>query len=178
MTVSANPRRLSPRHIGLVLATALVLVAALVIAQRQSTSPTETQATASTVEMESALSTACLNSMIDAAQKGDVARYRQCFTGDLLRQLDDRLAAKNAPQNPGDKLKSAVTGLMGVAVSPAELLPSADKAEAVLDLVFADHNTRQQVVLRRVEGEWKIESWTEPTRLRPDILYGTPVEGR
>lgn len=116
--------------------------------------------------------------MIEAAQQGDVARYRQCFTGDLLRELDTRLAAKNSPQNPGDKLKAAVTGLMGVAVSPAELLPTADRAEAVLDLVFADHNARQKVVLRRVDGEWKIESWTEPTRLRPDILYGTPVEGR
>lgn len=176
----ANDKRVTSRRVAVVIVTVLVLIGAIVATQRDraaSSSQTKTPIAPSKVEDTSTVSVACIHTMIDAAQRGDVAQYRECFTGNLLKQLDERLAAKNAPANPGETLKSAITGLKGIATNPADLLPG-DRADVTMDLIYADHNARQQVTLRRTGTDWKIESWTDPHRLRPDILYGTPVEGR
>lgn len=176
------PNRSSPvaKRVSLAVVTILLLVVFIVATQRDraaSSSQATTSIAPSKVEDTSTVSVACIHTMIDAAQRGDVARYRECFTGDLLKQLDERLAAKSAPANPGETLKTAITGLKGIATSPASPLPG-DRADVTMDLIYADHNARQQVTLRRTGDQWKIESWTNPHRLRPDILYGTPVEGR
>jgi len=177
------PSKPSPvaKRVSLAVVTVLLLVVLVIATQRDrtaSSSPASpTPIAPSKVEDTSTVSVACIHTMIDAAQRGDVARYRECFTGDLLKQLDDRLAAKNAPAKPGETLKAAITGLKGIATDPVNALPG-ERADVTMDLIYADHNARQQVTLRRVGTDWKIESWTDPHRLRPDILYGTPVEGR
>lgn len=152
----------------------LLLIIAVVIAQREKPPPAATIPTASVVEADSPVSLACIHAMLDAAQRGDVAGYRDCFSGELLRSLGAQLDGKNSTQDPGKRLQNAVTDLKGVATSRVEFLPP-DKAEVVMELIYADHNARQQVSLRKIDGQWKIDAWTDSHRLRPDILYGTPV---
>ena len=153
----------------------VILIVAVVVSQRDQT-PSAPPRSESTVETEAAVNFSCVHAMIAAAQKGDLAGYRECFTGDLLRDLDARSQQKNSPRDPAEILKGAVTDLKGVATNHLETV-SDDEARVALELIYADHIARQQLTLRFADGQWKIAQWTDPHRLRPDILYGTLVEG-
>ena len=76
--------------------------------------------------------------------------------------------AVEAAGSGGTVVVQAGTGLSAAVIR-------ADQAAVTMDLIYADHDARQQVTLRRTDDQWKIEQWTDPHRLRPDILYGTPV---
>jgi hypothetical protein len=180
----ADPRRAPPRdstkRTVLVIATLAVIGIAVAVAQRQRAPANGIPEAAeiippSVVESNSPVSVQCLHDMVEAARQGDVARYRACFTGDLLRRLESRLSATNAPTDPGRLLQGAVTDLKGVATTHVEFVPP-DRAAVTMELIYADHDARQQVSLRKVNGAWKIADWTDPHRLHPDIVYGTSVD--
>ncbi|MFH1923253.1 MAG: hypothetical protein ABIP48_25605 [Planctomycetota bacterium] len=107
-----------------------------------------------------------------AAGNGDDRAYLRLVTGELRKSLE------NARSQAGveafrNGLRRSAAGIKGLAVSRADETP--DLVTLDLELVFADRNERQRMLLEATGGGWAIRAIEAAEMLKPPIAYGTPV---
>ena len=112
--------------------------------------------------------------MFEAARRGDLRAYRECFRGPA------RTAVEQAIAETGEAafiryLKERHQPVKGVAVTAPEKL-SETEATARVEFVFEERNELQQLRLERIEGAWRITHLAAAETVKPRIRYGTPVE--
>lgn len=116
----------------------------------------------------------CIERLFEAAERGDVPGYLDCFTG----QQRARLAREVAAQSPdvfARSLAEAVRTLKGRAVSRRGDGAAADRAALVVERIYSHRNEAQTYHLVRSGGHWRIEAVDGDTKFQPPIAYGTPV---
>jgi hypothetical protein len=116
---------------------------------------------------------AAINDLFDAASDGDDNAYLRLVTGDLKTSLLDtrkQLGRKAF----GESLKKSMAGIKGLAVRPAEDAPAGFVARYV-DIVFADRNETQRMLLVDERTGWAVASIEQAQMVKPPIPYGTPV---
>lgn len=118
---------------------------------------------------------ACIDQMFDAAQRGDVVAYLDCFTGPERERLDRELAGQ--PEEAfARSLVEAVKTLKGRAVSNADNAETADtRARLTVDRVYASRTERQTYHLVAESSTWRIHSVETASAFQPYKPYGTPV---
>jgi len=114
-----------------------------------------------------------INAFFDAASRGDDAAYLRLTTGELRKTLEKT----RAEQGTGpfrDGLKRSAAAIKAVAVSRSDRAPLEGIAVDV-DIVFADRNEQQRMVLVEERGGWAIANIEAAETVKPAIPYGTPV---
>lgn len=145
--------------------TAILMVVVVVVALRRGT------------QMESVKGgepSESVAALIDAAERGDVAAYLACFTGELREQLEAKAAASRPPERFRESLQAAIADLKGSVTSEVEHT-GASEAVLLWERVYAKYNERYRVRLRLLGDEWKIFALERIDRGPPPIPYGTPV---
>jgi hypothetical protein len=149
--------------------TVLILGAALWFGRaRDAASPRPTESEARTPE-------ACIERMFEAARRGDVAGYLECFSGPERQRLERDLAGRS-PDAYRQSLIDAVATLKGRAVfaSGAASGPSQPIAYTV-DRVYENRTERQIYELVQESGIWRIRDVRPASAFQPVKAYGTPV---
>lgn len=110
--------------------------------------------------------------MAQAAQDGDADAYLASFTGPLY----DRLLAQSRqqPEQFATQIQASVADLTGLSVLERNF-PEPNRAELLVERVFARYNERQLIGLRRAGAVWKIDQLGMVQRRVPEIAYGSPV---
>ena len=147
----------------------IALVAALLVARVPSSSPIPIGAASDAQSNAEDSPLACVTRMIAAAQAGNVATYRACFTGQPLKELSSAEGADN-----GATLRQSVADLLGYATHDLEMA-SDGRARLVLERIHAGYNDVQRVDLYLENGRWKIDRIERLDRPTPEIPYGTPI---
>jgi hypothetical protein len=114
-----------------------------------------------------------VSEFFDAADRGDGAAYLRLTTG-RLRQTLQRTRDELGGEAFAEDLKRNAADIKGLAVSPSDRAPLAGVALEV-DIVFADRNEQQRMVLVEERGGWAIEQIETASTVKPSIPYGTPV---
>jgi len=114
-----------------------------------------------------------VTAFFDAAGRGDGGAYLRLTTGQLRRTLE-KTRAELSPEAFGRDLKRNASAIKGLAVSRSERPPLAGVALDV-DIVFADRNEQQRMVLVEERSGWAIEQIEGASTVKPSIPYGTPV---
>jgi hypothetical protein len=111
--------------------------------------------------------------LFQAAQRGDTPAYLATLSG-TLRSSFESTQAQIGPEAFAASLRESMTGLKGLAVSPAgEASP--DRAERDVELVFSDRSQRQRFVLVRQNGGWLVMRIDNAEAIKPPVPYGAPV---
>lgn len=108
-----------------------------------------------------------------AASEGDDRAYLRLVTGELRKSLEQARRESGA-EAFRQGLRRSARGVKGWTVRPAEGAPSGMAAVDV-ELVFADRNERQRMLLEPLQGGWAITSIEQAEMIKPPIAYGTPV---
>jgi hypothetical protein len=118
---------------------------------------------------------ACLDRMFSAAEKGDLAGWLNCFTGQERERLSREIDAQpKAEFTIG--LQEAVRTLKGRAISNANRSASpGGTALLSVERIYAQHTERQTYGFRREADGWRIDSLGQIEKHQPPIAYGTPV---
>jgi hypothetical protein len=108
-----------------------------------------------------------------AASEGDDRAYLRLLTGELRKSLE------NARNQAGvdafrESLRRSATGIKGLAVTRADET-SADLVALDVEIVFADRNERQRMLLEFQRGGWAVADIQQAQMVKPPIPYGTPV---
>jgi len=114
-----------------------------------------------------------VSEFFDAAARGDGAAYLRLTTG-RLRQTLERTRDELGPEAFAEDLKRNAADIKGLAVSPSDRAPLTGVALEV-DIVFADRNEQQRMVLVEERGGWAIDRIENASTVKPSIPYGTPV---
>ena len=97
-----------------------------------------------------------VNSLFQAAQRGDAPAYLGILTG-TLRSSFESTQSQIGAEAFATSLRESVAGIKGFAISPVgEFSP--DRAELDVEFVFSDRNERQRFVLLRQSGGWLVAS--------------------
>jgi len=111
--------------------------------------------------------------MLDAAGQADAAAYLGCYSGPLLRRLEQS-RDEMTPAGFARYLAQTNKQIKGIAVSePAAL--SEREVEVRVEFVYQDRNEAQQFFLEKSAGEWKIARVSAAERVETLVPYGTPV---
>ncbi len=147
-------------------ATLVLLGAALTLGRRAPTP--QSDSTASSPDE-------CIEQMFDAAKRGDVTAYLDCFTGPERERLERELAGQ--PKKAfARSLVEAVTTLKGRAVFETDTSESGDtRTLLTVDRVYATRTERQTYHLVPESDAWRINSVQTATAFQPYKPYGTPV---
>jgi hypothetical protein len=114
-----------------------------------------------------------ISELFDAASAGDDDAYLQLVTGELRKTLLDtrkQLGRDKFRQS----LRRSVSGVKGVSSKLAEQAPTGFVAVDV-EIVFADRNEKQRMLLVEKRSGWVIASIEKARAVKPPIPYGTPV---
>ena len=111
--------------------------------------------------------------MSDAARKGDVQAYLDCFSGSLRQSLE-KTAADMGEVRFSEYLKKLNNEMTGIAVSDFEKV-SEDTATLRVEFVFRGKNEAQKHHFKLVDGKWKIDSLDNAEGVPTLIPYGTRV---
>ena len=144
-------------------AVALVLVAALAVAgfvfRGRDQLPKSPEATVS--------------EFFDAASQGDDRAYLRLLDGGLRRSLSAERSQQGADAFR-DGIRRTAAGIKGLATMPNSDAPDGMVALDV-DIVFADRNENQRILLAPKGNGWAIVSIDAAQMSKPPIPYGTPV---
>jgi hypothetical protein len=115
---------------------------------------------------------AAVSRMHEAAKRGDIVAYLDCFTG----RLRDRM--EQAREDMGDDrfrrhLQETAAQVKGIAVSDQE--ERRGKARMRVEFVHAEFHEAQWISVRVERGQWRIYAMGESERVIPPVKYGTPV---
>jgi len=116
---------------------------------------------------------AAVNALFDAAGRGDDAAYLRLVTGrlrDALLETRRQMGREAFCRS----LRQTTAGVKGLAVSRLPDAPAGTVAMKV-EIIFADRNERQRLLLVEQSGGWAIAEIEKATMVRPPIPYGTPV---
>jgi len=108
-----------------------------------------------------------------AAGEGDDRAYLRLATGALRKSLEQARRESGAEAFRRGLRRSA-GGIKGLAVTRADDAP-APLAAVDVEIVFADRNERQRMLLEPIRGGWAIASIEQAEMVKPPVAYGTPV---
>ena len=111
--------------------------------------------------------------MLDAAGQGDVSAYLGCYSGPLLRRLQQS-RDEMTPAGFARYLTQTNQQIKGIAISEPAALPETE-AEVRVEFVYQDRNEAQQFSLEKSSGKWKIARVSPAERVETLVPYGTPV---
>lgn len=111
--------------------------------------------------------------MLEASRTGDAAGYLACFGGELEQRLR-AMATELGEEGFSRYLERSVGELEGVGLF--DLARRGERAELVVEYVYALESERQSLELEREGSDWKITGATASTRRRSLIPHGTPIE--
>jgi hypothetical protein len=113
-------------------------------------------------------------SMLDAGRAGDVRKYLDCYSGQMLASLNQ--AAREAGETGFQKyLKDSSVAIKGIAVSEPQ--PITDREVRLrVEYVYQDRNEAQVVFLEKGPSGWRIVRVEAAERVKTPVPYGTPVE--
>jgi hypothetical protein len=116
---------------------------------------------------------ATVQSWYEAAGRGD-DRAWLARTGGALKTTLESTRAQQGADVFRQSLRDSVSGLRGVAVSRAA---DSEDGRAVLEveLVFANRNEKQRVILSPAGNGWQIVELGSAGKTQPPIPYGTKV---
>ena len=99
--------------------------------------------------------------------------YLRLVSGELRETLENTRAQMGA-EVFRENLQRSATGIKGLAITRA---PGSPSGQAVLDveIVFADRNEGQRMLLSQEGAGWVITSMEAAIMVKPPIPYGTPV---
>jgi hypothetical protein len=148
--------------------TALILVAVLGVALARKNGWTSRSLKSVEATPEDAI-----YAMLDAARKGDVAKYLAAYTGPMEASLRQSIAeSTNAAFH--QYLQDSNASLKGVAVMAPEMV-NAREAKARVEYVYQDRNEAQTMYLEKTSAGWRITRVETAQRVKTLIPYGTPV---
>jgi hypothetical protein len=114
-----------------------------------------------------------VNKFFDAARQGDDAACLGLVAGEYRRSLEnDR--SQVGPAAFRESLKRMAAGMKGIGIKTSAETPVEGVALDV-ELVYADRNEKQRMVLVRQGGGWAILSVDSAQMQKPPVAYGTPV---
>ncbi len=116
---------------------------------------------------------AAVNELFDAAARGDDAAYLRLVAGELRTTLESSRAQLGQAAFR-ESLRRSAAGIKGLAVSRGENAPP-DRVALDLDLVLADRNERQRMLLVDTGRGFAVVAMEGAAVLKPPIAYGTPV---
>lgn len=151
--------------------TLLVVIAAVLLGRSDPSAETE-NGTASTPAQPPGPA-GRVQTMLIAAQEGDVETYLACFAGELREALN-RQAAEASRAAFADRLRQEEADLENLVTKDVKQ-PAEDEATLELVRSYTDRNLRHRVRLKRIGGEWKITDLVPVEQYKPEIPYGTPV---
>jgi hypothetical protein len=114
-----------------------------------------------------------VNRLYDAAGKGDDAAYLRQVSGKLRESLEYERSQLGVEAFRAG-LRQSAAGIKGLAVTQRSDGPSGTIALDV-EIVFADRNETQKVLLAPQGRTWVITSMETAEVAKPPIPYGTPV---
>jgi hypothetical protein len=117
-----------------------------------------------------------VKALFDAASRGDAAAYLRLVDGELaedLRTTRSQLGAEAFRES----LRRSVAGMKGVATARLDDAQG-NRVALEVDIVFADRNERQRVVLEPRSGGWIITKMGAAEIIQPSVPYGTPIYGK
>lgn len=113
-----------------------------------------------------------VSEFFEAAGEGDDRAYLRLVTGELRKSLENDRSQAGA-EAFRESLRRTATGIKGLAVT--EVDQTEQFVTLDVEIVFADRNERQQMLLERKQGGWAIAAIEAAEMLKPPIPYGTPV---
>ena len=117
----------------------------------------------------------CLEQMYDAAERGDVHAYLECFTGVQRQRMEMELRTES-PEAFAAAIAESFRTLKGRAVNDLSTEPvDGDRAQLEAERIYPEYNERQTYGFRCEAGTWRIESLGAVRRFQPPVPYGTPV---
>jgi hypothetical protein len=116
---------------------------------------------------------AAVNELLDAASQGDERTYLGLVSGELRKSLE-QTRSEVGPEAFRRELRRSMTGVLGVATMPGQDAPAGLTAVDV-ELIFADRNERQRMLLEPRGSGWAVASIEAAEMIKPSIPYGTPV---
>ncbi len=116
-----------------------------------------------------------VSAFYQAAANGDDQLYLR-LVGDELRSSLSEVRKQRGRTAFQEDLRRSARGIKGRAMSRLPVAP-ADQVGIDVELVFADRNQRQRLLLAPRDGGWVIESMGPAETIKPLIPYGTPVMG-
>jgi len=108
-----------------------------------------------------------------AAGEGDDEAYLDLLDGPLRRSLEETRSELGVEEFRR-MLRRSVEAIKGLAVTPGEGAPGGGLALDV-EIVFADRNEYQRMVLSGKGRAWRITSIDKARMVKPAVPYGTPV---
>jgi hypothetical protein len=116
---------------------------------------------------------AAVNALFDAAARGDDGAYLALTAGELAASL------RRARSQAGDEafraeLRRSAAGILGLALSRRDDGPK-DAVALDVELIFADRNERQRIVLAGGDEGWAVVEMHRAATTRPAVPYGTSV---
>ena len=111
--------------------------------------------------------------MLDAAGRGDVDAYIDCYSGAMRRRLEQSRDEMTA----GGFARYLIQNnqqIKGIAISEPESRSEAE-VEVRVEFVYQDRNEAQQYSLENSGGEWTIARVSAAERVETLVPYGTPV---
>jgi hypothetical protein len=109
--------------------------------------------------------------MVESASAGQIDRFLDCFTGAALSEVE---AARDSlgTERFAESLRASVAGLKGTVLHAGQVEGTV-LVTLTLERVFADGNEKQEIRLRRVDDEWKIDQYSSKSRFVPEQRYGS-----
>jgi hypothetical protein len=111
--------------------------------------------------------------MLDAARKGDVAKYLAAYSGPMEASLRQSIA-ESSNASFRQYLQDSNASLKGVAVMAPEIV-NGREAKARVEYVYQDRNEAQTMYLEKASAGWKITRVETAQRVKTLVPYGTPV---
>jgi hypothetical protein len=117
----------------------------------------------------------CVQRLFEAAERGDVEAYLDCFAGPERERLQDQLQDQDR-QEFAASLRLAIQQLKGWSVfSPSDAEPPPRDVQLTVERVYSNRTERQSYQLIRQDDRWRIHSVATMQAFQPDTAYGTPV---
>jgi len=114
-----------------------------------------------------------VSAFFDAAGRGDDDAYLRLVWGQLRESLGNTRDQLGADAFRKD-IQRSVAGIKGLAITQSNDARPGTTAIDV-EIVFADRNERQRMLLLQERNGWVITSIEKATMVKPPIPYGTPV---
>lgn len=113
-----------------------------------------------------------VSEFFEAAGQGDDRAYLRLVTGELRKSLENDRSQAGA-EAFRESLRRSAAGIKGLAVT--EVDQNDQLVTLDVEIVFADRNERQKMLLERKQSGWAISAIEAAQMLKPPIPYGTPV---
>ncbi len=118
---------------------------------------------------------AAVDEFFDAAAHGDDAAYLRLTSGELRESLESARSELGADEFR-NSLRRSAAGIKGLAKTRSDDASLAGPSVALdVELVFADRNERQRMLLVPQGNGWVITSIGTAQTIQPPVRYGTPV---